>query len=52
MEILQNWEIPSDLKDLHEYIKRMESRDSWKQSYYPPDKVCSLETNMNSLKAL
>ena len=39
---MQNWEIPSDLKELHEYIKRMESRDSWKQTYYPPDKVCCL----------
>ena len=52
VEVLQNWEIPSDLKDLHEYIKRMESRDSWKQTYYPPDKVRSLVSNMNSLKAL
>ena len=39
--MLQGWEIPSDLTSLHGYIERMQSRDSWKQTYYPPDKVCT-----------
>lgn len=36
---MQGWEIPSNLTSLHAYIKRMQSRDSWKQTYYSPDKV-------------
>ncbi len=36
---VQGWEIPSSLTSLHEYMKRIQSRDSWKQTYYPPEKV-------------
>jgi len=39
MKELKGWEIPSNLTNLHEYIERMQSRDSWKQTYYPPEKV-------------
>ncbi|CAL5221318.1 g3490 [Coccomyxa viridis] len=39
MKELKGWEIPSNLTNLHEYITRMQSRDSWKQTYYSPDKV-------------
>ena len=46
---MQSWEIPSNLTNLHEYIKRMESRDSWKQTYYGPEKVRSTE-QLNSLQ--
>lgn len=35
----QGWEIPSSLTDLHDYMKRIQSRDSWKQAYYSPEKV-------------
>ncbi|CAK0781401.1 hypothetical protein CVIRNUC_005364 [Coccomyxa viridis] len=39
MKELKGWEIPSSLTSLHEYMKRIQSRDSWKQTYYPPEKV-------------
>lgn len=36
---LQGWEVPDMLSDLKEYNQRIRSRDSWKQTYYPEEKV-------------
>ena len=47
-DAMQGWEIPSNLTNLHEYIERMQSRDSWKQTYYPPEKVCTRKPQQQS----
>lgn len=31
---VQGWQVPSDLKALHEWMGRMSERDSWKKTYY------------------
>jgi hypothetical protein len=36
---MQNWEVPEQLNYLQEWFQRMESRDSWKKTYYPTEKV-------------
>jgi hypothetical protein len=38
-ESVQGWEIPDELSSLKEYNQRIRSRKSWKQTYYPPEKV-------------
>lgn len=36
---VQNWDVPEQFTELHAWFERMQSRDSWKQSYYEPEKV-------------
>jgi len=31
---IKGWQVPSDLKALHEWMGRMSERDSWKKTYY------------------
>ena len=37
--MVQNWDVPEQFTHLQEFFERMQSRDSWKQSYYEPEKV-------------
>ncbi|CAL8468489.1 g8029 [Coccomyxa elongata] len=39
MREFKGWEIPDLLSNLKEYNQRIRSRDSWKQTYYPEEKV-------------